>query len=97
MYQAPEASSLQHNVKLLKPYETFSVFGAFLIFRLLALDDEQSLQVTGSYNKTTEKSSVLLPPPLPKFRTQKCRNPGMTIEIKMEIIKADEVSVTNIS
>lgn len=54
MYQAPEASSLQHNVKLLKPYETFSVFGAFLIFRLLALDDEQSLQVTGSYNKTTE-------------------------------------------
>lgn len=90
---------LQHYVMiLLKPCETFSVFGAFFTFMFTALDDEQALKVTGNCNKAAEKSGVLLPPSLPEFtRTWKCRSPGMTIEIKMDIIEADEVSRTNIS
>lgn len=45
---------LQHYVILLKPCETLSTFGAFFIFRFLALDDEQALEATGCYNKATE-------------------------------------------
>lgn len=47
---------------LLKPCETFSVFGAFFTFMFTALDDEQALKVTGNCNKAAEnRVSFCLP------------------------------------